>query len=402
MSVNLTKRVVTDIGPRFVPVTFNANRKLKPDPRPGAYYLDWYEEKTRRRLNVGSDPQEAINSKLRKEAELNAAAHGLILLPKISLKQEQEPEPVGPTIQAALDDFIDETRGTKSGSTIYSYSTGLMHFQESLVYRKSTKTHLQQLDRKDLLGYRTYLRDKGYASSTIKNKMITVAIWLKNQKIPKILESNDWPQVMRKEVEIYDPEPLSLLLSRCTPLERMYWKFFLNTGEREQEVMHTCRTNLELSSAQPTVSVTHKPKWKWEPKKYKERTIPISMSFAVELQQFVGDASPGSLLFPTTGNKPKGDFLHHLKSCVRRAGMNCLECDACTQRGECEHWWLHKFRATFACTHLEPTATRPGVTLPTMMLWLGHEDLKATQRYVRASRDIATRAKVDEAFEAFG
>jgi integrase/recombinase XerD len=61
--VNLTKRVLTAKGPRYCPVAFSANGRVKPDVviidgKPehhpeGSYYLEWREGSKRVRLSVG-------------------------------------------------------------------------------------------------------------------------------------------------------------------------------------------------------------------------------------------------------------------------------------------------------------------------------------------------------------
>jgi hypothetical protein len=77
MEVNITKRIDTPDGRRFLKVIFTPNGRIKPDwvevderqekhPE-GAYYLDWTEDGQRRRMAVGSDTTAAYNS-LKKEA----------------------------------------------------------------------------------------------------------------------------------------------------------------------------------------------------------------------------------------------------------------------------------------------------------------------------------------------
>ena len=65
--MNLTKRIDTPDGRRFCPVILGAEGRIKPDwvlvngleeKHPaGVYYLDWYEDGTRRRIAVGAMPR---------------------------------------------------------------------------------------------------------------------------------------------------------------------------------------------------------------------------------------------------------------------------------------------------------------------------------------------------------
>jgi hypothetical protein len=95
VKVNLTKRVQTPLGFRYCPVVESANGRIKPDyvcvngqnerHTEGAYYLDWNEGKTRKRLSVGKDAAQARARQLNKQAELNAIANGVT----ISITQTQ-------------------------------------------------------------------------------------------------------------------------------------------------------------------------------------------------------------------------------------------------------------------------------------------------------------------------
>ena len=153
------------------------------------------------------------------------------------------------------------------------------------------------------------------------------------------------------------------------------------TGMREQEVMYTTWPDVNLNHA--TVSVKWKPEYGWTPKAYKERTIPIPAKLVERLKAAKKSALPGcKLVFPTSGCKPKLDFLDCLKACVRRDGEL-----------EPEEFYLHKFRATFATWSLWA-----GVDLRTVQSWLGHSDLESTLRYLKPSRSKETRAKVDTIF----
>jgi integrase/recombinase XerD len=88
-----------------------------------------------------------------------------------------------------------------------------------------------------------------------------------------------------------------------------------------------------------------------------------------------------SLVFPTAGFRPKLDFLDCLKAIAERAKLDA------------DGFWLHKFRATFATRCLWA-----GVDLRTVQLWLGHSDMESTMRYLKPSRSLAVREKVNEIF----
>ncbi len=156
-----------------------------------------------------------------------------------------------------------------------------------------------------MLKFHAFLRDdKEQAPRSCWNKFATVMSFLKAQGIRGLVGKNDWPRFTEEEPEIYEQEELDKLFAKCDAEERLWYEFFLMTGMREQEVMYTYWSDVNLGAS--TVRVSHKPDRGWTPKAYKEREIPI----------------PSKLV--------------SLKAVAERAKVDK------------EDFWLHKFRATFA------------------------------------------------------
>jgi len=152
------------------------------------------------------------------------------------------------------------------------------------------------------------------------------------------------------------------------------------TGMREQEVIYTYWSDINLNAN--AVRVSHKPDRGWTPKAYKEREIPIPAKLGRALKDWKKKSDRSSdLVFPTAGCNPKLDFLDRLKSVAERASLNQ------------DNFWLHKFRATFATWSLWA-----GVDLRTVQQWLGHTDIESTMRYLKPSRSQQVRDKVNEIF----
>jgi integrase/recombinase XerD len=204
--------------------------------------------------------------------------------------------------------------------------------------------------------------------------------FLKSQGIRGLAEKHDWPVFTEEEPEIYEKEELEKFFTACHEDERVWFEFFLMTGMREQEVMHVYWTDVNFNHS--TVRVSYKPDRGWTPKAYKEREIPIPDKLVKSLKVWkVKSDKTCNLLFPTSGCRPKLNFLDCCKAIAERAELNP------------EHFWLHKFRATFATKHLQA-----GIDLRTVQSWMGHTDLESTMRYLKPARGKGIREKVNATF----
>jgi integrase/recombinase XerD len=376
--VNLTKRVQTPRGWRYCTVVLSANGRVKSDlvivngkqetHKEGAYYLEWREGSKRVRLSVGKDPADASARRQRKEAELNAVNNGVSVVPDGQNGHR--------SVAAAVAEFLDETKLTKKPKTLAAYSTALAYFVESC-----HKLNLEEIERRDLLKFSAFLRDdKEQAPRSVYNKFENLMSFLKAQGIRGLVGKNDWPRFTEEEPEIYEKEELGKLFAACDAEERLWYEFFLMTGMREQEVMYTYWSDVNVAAS--TVRVSHKPDRGWTPKAYKEREIPIPAKLAKSLKAWKAKSSKTcSLVFPTGGCRPKLDFLDCLKAIAERTKLDS------------DGFRLHKFRATFATRCLWA-----GVDLRTVQQWLGHSDMESTMRYLKPSRSQHVRDKVNEIF----
>jgi integrase len=378
--VNVTKRVQTGKGLRYCPVVLSANGRIKPDMvllngreerhTEGAYYLEWREGNRRIRLSAGKNPTDASVRRQRKEAELNAINYGVPVA-------ATEPQDGHGLLSAAVAEFLEETQLTKKPKTYAAYTTALNYFTESC-----HKLYLKEIERTDLLKFAAFLRDeKEQAPRSVYNKFEILMTFLKACGIRGLVGKHDWPRYTEEEPEMYEQDELDTLFAVCDVEEKLWYEFFLMTGMREQEVMYTYWSDVNLTAS--TVRVSHKPDRGWAPKAYKEREIPIPSKLAKRLKIWKTKADRTcNLVFPTSGCKPKLDFLDCLKTVAKRAELDE------------EAFWLHKFRSTFATRCLWA-----GVDLRTVQQWLGHSDIESTMRYLKPSRSQQVRDKVNEIFK---
>jgi len=376
--VNLTKRIKTSQGLRFCPVVISANGLVKPDyvlvagkeqrhPE-GAYYLEWYEGGKRVRQSVGKDASVAAGRRHRQQQILASKAAGI--------KLADDGRTDGLSLADAVVSYLEDIRISKKPKTYAAYKTALEYFLESC-----NKSRIAEIDRQDLLRFSAFLRDvRKLQPRTVYNKFENVMSFLKANDIRGLAGKNDWPKYVEDELQVYEREELEKFFAACEEHERQWFEFFLMTGMREQEVMHS--TWAELNMNRGVINVRYKPDYGFSPKAYKGREIPIPNKLVQALKKWKAKSDPHCpLLFPTAGCKPKLDFLDACKVVAKRAKLNP------------DDFWLHKFRATFATWSLWA-----GVDLRTVQQWMGHSDMESTMRYLKPNRSQAIREKVNAIF----
>ena len=378
--VNLTKRIRTSNGLRFCPVVISANGRVKPDyvvigdkeerHSEGAYYLEWYEGSRRVRRSVGKDAATAAARRHRQEQILASKAAGI--------KLADEGSSDGTLLGDAVVTYLEDIKKTKKHKTYAAYKTALEYFLESC-----TKARVTDIARTDLLQYSAFLRDtKKLQPRTVYNKFESIMSFLKTNGIRGLVGKNDWPRYVEDEPVIYEREELNKFFAACNDDERLWFEFFLMTGLREQEVMYC--TWSEINLVRGVITVRYKPEFGFSPKAYKGREVPIPDRLVKSLKKFKATVDPAAcpLVFPTSGYRPKLDFLDACKAIAARGNLNT------------DNFWLHKFRATFATW-----ALWGGVDLRTVQQWMGHTDLESTLRYLKPNRSAAVRDKVNSIFD---
>ena len=281
------------------------------------------------------------------------------------------------SLAAAIASYLEDIKLTKKPKTHSAYSTALDYFAESC-----RKQFVEDIDRKDMLKFSAFLRDdKDQSPRSCLQQFRSVMAFCKAQGgVRGLVSKNDWPRFTEESPEVYEREEVSQFLHACEPNERLWFEFFLMTGMREQEVMYMYWSDIKLSKC--TVRVTHKPDLDWTPKAYKEREIPIPESLIASLKAAKPKHGDCPLVFPTSGCKPKLDFLDCCKAIAKRARLNP------------ETFWLHKFRATFATWMLWKQ-----VDLRTVQSYLGHSDIESTMRYLKPAGHDHVREKMNSVFE---
>ena len=348
----------------------------------GVWYIAWYEGTKKKRKPIGPSLTAAVAEQQRHRQKLAALSVGVAI---------KEDDPTRRKIADAIPEFLqDVDLRDRQGETVQAYRLVLEPFG-----KHCPKTYLDQLDRTDILRYAKQLRGEGLSPRTVFNRFTSLQTFLKANGI-QIVDKRDWPRFVSTEPEVYSAEELQRLFAACDPDQRLLFEFLLKTGCRMQEAMYVCWSDINLK--QRTFRVSAKPAMDFKPKSWEEREIPLEEGLACVLEARKESRVGTTLIFPTRNGRPNNKMLRGLKRVARRAGLNCGECSTCiqgagSQSQECERWFLHKFRATFATMHLQA-----GVDLRTVQAWLGHKDLASTMRYLKPARGREVRERFNRTF----
>jgi integrase len=154
---------------------------------------------------------------------------------------------------------------------------------------------------------------------------------------------------------------------------------------------------LDIDFRNGVVRVTAKPRWKFRPKNYEERAVPLPTKLMEQLQGLKKErnALGSELVFGNSKGNPNSRQIDIVKRVARRAKLNCGQCETehgnkCSEGPFCMRFFLHKFRHTFATEHL-----RHGVDIRTLQTWLGHRDIQSTMVYLKGVQSKDALAKVN-------
>jgi integrase/recombinase XerD len=194
---------------------------------------------------------------------------------------------------------------------------------------------------------------------------------------------------------IYEPEEISAMLEHADPHEAILIKFALATGFRDREIRYVTWRDIDFRNC--VVRVTAKPIWKFKPKNYEERAVPVPAALIEQLRELKErrNAALSDFVFPNTKGKPNSLHIEVIKEVAHRAKLNCGQCvtkhgNRCDTGPHCQRFFLHKFRHTFATEHL-----RDGVDIRTLQQWMGHRDIQSTMVYLKGIQSKDALVKVN-------
>jgi len=405
-AVNITKRIWVDgKGYRFCPAVWADSKRIKPhavmvngkrqERKDGTYYVSYYAGQTLKREPCTS-PMHAVERMVALQAKMAAVNQGFEVVGGNPVDK-----PLGHDLIETAAAWINIKRAQNPKSeTVRSYEGCVNLFLEFMKLRPH-KT-IEEIDRNDMLefvtfmrtrslrqrgkkGKRTYAGKKGMAKSTQLNRFVVVKTFLKKNGWIDCTEKGtggDTPKFTPPMVEIFEVEELQHFFKACTSdYELTLFKLLLSTGIRHQEAKFLTWNN--ISFAQQTLAIQEHPEFKWSPKTYEEREIPLLEPMVELLKKWKEKKGKCNLVFPSRLCRPNTQFLTHCKAVAVRAGLKVPKE---------KDFFIHKFRATFATMALDNN------TLPTVQFYMGHKDLASTQRYLKPNRSQDARPKLALSF----
>lgn len=352
----------------------------------GTYYLEWREHGKRHRKAVADFANVTEAARL-KAIEMDALKAGVISRPSPPATTTAN----GATLAAAVDKYLAMVKAQRSPRTYISYRYTL----KELLVPSYEKSSVDQVAREDILAFMARCYQLGLGHRTVYDKLVVVLQLFKRHGKTGLIASSDWPKYVETIRPIYEPEEIQVMLKRATDNEAIFLKFLLASGFRDQEAQHVSWRDLDFRHSQ--VRVTAKPLWGFRPKNWEERVVPLPSPLIEQLRRLkdLRNGLPAQLVFPNKRGNPDSENDVIVKRVAHRAKLNCGQCvtkhgNKCAEGPYCQHFFLHKFRHTFATEHL-----RHGVDIRTLQSWMGHRDIKSTMVYLKGVQSKDILAKVN-------
>jgi len=377
--VRIIKKIRTASGFwKFISLDRIGNRYVW-DKRPGHYFLEWWDGKSRRREQAGDIPTEVLDARRRKENELLGEL----------LTQGRIPPPIeevtATKIADAIEMFVGHVKAHSPGKpeTVRRYKQVLDHFEAVL----GEKKYVEAITRADIDDYKI----KRSAEDSKKTKrpatprtvnfevstLRTFFYYLINERgIPmknpcaRFKALKDEKKKAKRKPPTYTQDELDKLFKTCDKLEKTMFATLLLTGLRKRELYYLTWKDVDLKRA--TIQVSGDSKEGFSPKDYEERQVPIPPDLVTLLREL---PRTSEWVFPN----PKGGRMNHLLRRLKEIA----------ETAKVEHATLHKFRHTYATRLLEG-----GCDIVTLQHLMGHSDLETTRQYLNPD-DTLKRAAVN-------
>jgi integrase len=344
----------------------------------GHYELRYYEGSKAKYMPVGNDAQAAMTAALKHERLLVAKQVADDAGAKIVEENKRA------KLRDVLMEFVRDARdrGADEAAEVNLYAG-----EEFLSIVE--KQFVDQITLADFTKHQAALRKRELAPRTIYNRYTRVCALLRFAGLDEKVFPDKAPKYDKTLPEAYTSEQIKALFASLKTMKKaVTYKTALQCGLREQELMHVEWPDIDWEAK--TLRVRSKPKYQFKVKDSEERDLPLTDDLVDLLREYEKTHGNKKLITGTSTDRPNTHLLRELKRQVNKAGLSCRKCDSCVQHKECEDWFLHKFRATYATTLL-----RKGVDIRSVQKLMGHSDIATTMRYLRPAETPELRAKIN-------
>jgi integrase len=211
-------------------------------------------------------------------------------------------------------------------------------------------------------------KTKGYSKKSRVMRYTAIRGFLRScgVQVERIIGADTHKRLAAKpdaNTDPYTQEELDRFFSACDDKHRLIFTLLLSTGLRFREANHLTWANVDfkrnvitLQGEQKVNRHYHSRKAgkmvtaaiKSKTKNRKGREVPIFPSLRPQLLKWREQNPYTVFVFGTRSDMPDNHWLGYGKKAWKRAGLNCNTCEGCAKRGECDHFYLHKFRHSFA------------------------------------------------------
>jgi len=362
-SVNIIKRI--KVGNRWKFFAIPRNEKGAQDWKAlpeGRYYIEWYLAGKRRRAWAGPTVAQALESQRRKHHELEGRE-----LRAAGFEKAGE-ETRKPPLHLAVAKYLEQIETIKKPNTHRKYRAVLERFLEYF----QSRPNVESISKEDLNQFIVDLIRKDHMSAnTVLHNVIIIAQFFRRHGRLNITKELELPQRITSLPKEYTEEQLVRFFTVCRPSEKTLFTTFVMTGLREQEMVHLMWSDVNLPLR--TIRVTAKPKYRFSPKRWEEREVPVP----AQLIEMLGDhprRAGSELVFPSSTGNREQNMLLRCKEVAGRAGLDPTKFD------------IKTFRSTYATRML-----RAGFDVRTVQHWMGHKSLETTMRYLVPATEVHDR-----------
>lgn len=362
-----------------------------PYPNP-TFQIRTYEGRKAKYTGVGSDLEsaQALLKKFGASRMLESANETLgIVTP------EAEPEEKPNTLAELVAEYIAK----KESPSLNLSKTSIRHYKDSLLefVKMAHRDSPSQVTEADVIRYIDHLQKGGYAQKTRVMRYTALRGFLRwcGVQVEKVIDPSTHKRLAVKiatHTDPYDPADLAKLYAACDEYHRVVFQFLMATGLRYREANHLTWSNVDSNRNVIIVPREQKVNRKYrsrktgkmvtaavefQPKSRKSREVPIFGSLRALLLEW-RDRHPNTVyVFGTRSDMPDNHWLEYGKKAWRKAGLNCGMCDGCATHQECEGFYLHKFRHSFAHRCLDGK-----IPIHKVSKWMGHHSIETSAIYL--------------------